>query len=263
MGTKNQSMAAKRIQRKAAKKSGGKKLTPQQAAAKFDKKLESELFNNGALATLHKYQKQVKNTGLSGDAPTNKQVIETLVKGLNLVIPVHAVIEVASRLNKEGVIDFSEADVLNITAFDKAVVRIAEDVNAIQILIEEGQGFEQFADVYISFMETMIEVTRDSATAVFNNTIKPHQEVIEEYYKEHGEPGLDQMQLSMVFHDQRMQTVAPMYATLPVDLTEGLDLDQDPDTCLGGLDAQVGELLPADEDDIDEMLNADKAKDIN
>lgn len=262
MGTKNQAMAAKRIQRKAAKKSGGKKVNHQQAAAKFDKKLESELFNNGALATLHKYRKQVKNTdGGGGEAPTNKQVIETLVKGLNLVIPVHAVIEVASRLNKEGTILFSEDDILNITAFDKAVVRIAEDVNAIQTLIEEGLGFVEFADVYINFMETMIEVTRDSANAVFNNTIKPHQEAIEEYYKEHGEPGLDQMQMSMVFHDQRMAVVAPMYATVSVDLTAGLELE--PGTCVGGLDAMAGELLPADQEDLIEILNADKAKDIN
>lgn len=256
MGTKNQAMAAKRLQRKAAKKSSGKKLTPQQAAAKFDKKLETELFNNGALATLHKYRKQVKNPdGQSGEAPTNKQVIETLIKGLNLVIPVHAVVEVADRLQKEGKFVFTAEDVLKITAFDKAVVKIAEDVSAIQTLIEEGMGFVEYADVYISFMETMIEVTRDTASSVFNDVVKPHQEIIEEYYKEHAEPGLNQMQASMVFHDQRMATVAPMYATLAVDLTEGLNLPGD--------DAQMGELLPADETDIDEMLNADKAKDLN
>jgi len=261
MGTKNQAMAAKRIQRKAGKKSAGKKKTPQQLAAKFDKKLETELFNNGALATLHKYHKQVKNTGSTAEAPTNKQVIETLVKGLDLVIPVHAVIEVADRLNKEGTIVFTESDTLAITAFDKAVVKIAEDVNAIQILIEEGLGFEQFADVYISFMETMIEVTRDSASTVFNGTIKPHQDLIENYYKEHGEPGLNQMQLSMVFHDQRMQTVAPLYATLSPDLTEGLDLESEPDLVEPA--TVDGELITAGEDDLDELLNADKAKDVN
>lgn len=258
MGTKNQSMAAKRTQRKKNKR---KSVTPDQKnqrlqdqrkyAVPTDAKLQQELATKGIMAVADKYRDLLSDPDRGEKGPSNLEVTQGILRIVEMLAPVHSAIEIAATLQEEGNVVLSEDDQAGVDTFDEFLVKIAEDMTAIRILMEEGQSFEDFAEIYVHCFDNVSEVMQFHATKVFEGVLKPNQQAIEQYAAEHMEPGESDMDFAFRMHDQRMARVQDKYRTQAIPVLPEVNADGIPQ-----------EFIPAD-DVSDEELQHDEPKDIN
>lgn len=229
MGTKNQAMAAKKQQR--AKSRKGKK--PASVRKLSDSKLQYELATKGIFATAGKYKDLIKDKERGDDLPGNEEVSMQILKLIETFAPIHSAVEVAEILGDEGKIEFTPELIEQVNTLDNFIVKIAEDMTAIRILIEEGQSMTDFVEIYVHLFDNVTETMHFHARAVFDNLLKPNQAIIEEYTKEHKEPGQTDMDYAFEMHDKRIQKVQHLYRTIaqvpvPADFEEeGVDLPQE------------------------------------
>lgn len=250
MGTKNQAMAAKKQQRAKNRKSG-KKVTVRKLS---DRKLQFELASKGIFATADKYKDLLKNKERGDKLPDNKEVSMQLLKLIETFAPVHSAVELAELLNKEGKITWSDEITAMVNTLDEYIVKIAEDMAAIRILIEDDQTMEDFVEIYVHMYDNVTEAMHFHVRPVFETLLKPNQALIEEYTKEHKEPGQTDMDYAFELHDQRIGRVQHLYRTIAqVEVPEATEeLPQ--------------EFIPAGEFadvEIDQIGNEPVVKDIN
>jgi len=250
MGTKNQAMAAKKQQRAKNRKSG-KKVTVRKLS---DRKLQFELASKGIFATADKYKDLLKNKERGDKLPDNKEVSMQLLKLIETFAPVHSAVELAELLSKEGKITWSDEITAMVNTLDEYIVKIAEDMAAIRILIEDDQTMEDFVEIYVHMYDNVTEAMHFHVRPVFETLLKPNQALIEEYTKEHKEPGQTDMDYAFELHDQRIGRVQHLYRTIAqVEVPEAAEeLPQ--------------EFIPAGEFadvEIDQIGNEPVVKDIN
>ena len=259
MGTKNQSMAAKRQKRKSAKRKSVPAERQHQRFAEMmqptkaptDAALQQELATKGIMAVADKYRGLLTDPDRGEKGPTNLEVTQGILKIIEMLAPIHSAVEIAVQLKEEGTILLSEDNMKAIDIFDEFLVKIAEDITAIRVLMEENQTFEDFAEIYVHCFDNVSEVMQFHARAVFDDLLKPNQEAIEVYAKEHIEPGETDMNYAFRMHDQRMEKVQPLYRTMEIPVMADTSADGIPQ-----------EFIPADELSDDELEN-DEPKDIN
>lgn len=236
-------MAARRTQRKKAKR---KAVSPDQKNQRLqnqrkygvptDAKLQQELATNGIMAVAEKYRGLLSDPDRGDKGPSNIEVTQGILKIVEMLAPVHSAIEIAVTLNEEGSVLLSEEDQAAIGVFDEFLVKIAEDMTAIRILMEEGQTFEDFAEIYVHCFDNVSEVMQFHATKVFDGVLKPNQQAIEVYAAEHMEPNESDMDFAFRMHDQRMGKVQDKYRTMNIPVIPEVNEEGIPQ-----------EFIPADE----------------
>jgi hypothetical protein len=261
MGTKNQSMAAKRDKRKKAKRV---KKPGAGSVARFDRKYDvpsqeqliDEVAANGVLATAEKYRELARNPGRGDAGPDNKEIVTGMLDAIHLIAPIHSAVEIADILASEGKFELTVEDRKRMEGYDEALVKIAEDMMVMRVLMEEGQKFEDFPDIYVHYMDNMVEMIKTTAPDVYNETLKQHGALINEYAREHMEPGEKDLDFAMRMHDQRLNKVQHLYRTMTQ-----IDAPED------AADETEQEFIPAGEDapsDLEELLTEGASiKDIN
>ena len=222
MSSKKQSIAAKRQQRQAKKRNNKSATVTKRLGKPTQKQLQRELALNGIVATANKYRNLITNKNSNEEVPDNKEVAMGILKIIEMLAPVHSAIEIANILQEEGNITLTDEDVQAMAEFDEPLVKITEDIMAIQTLMEEGQGFEDFAEIYISCFDNVAEIMHFRSDPILEQILKPNQGLIENYVKEHKEPGESEMTFAFRMHDERMKRVADLYKTVsaPLDIPE-------------------------------------------
>ena len=252
-------MAAKRNQRKKTKRKNvpadrqhqryAELIRPQ--AVPTDVELQKELATKGIMAVADKYRGLLTDPDRGEKGPTNIEVTQGILRIVEMLAPIHSAVELAIVLKEEGTILLTEDALAAIDVFDEFLVKIAEDMTAIRILMEEGQTFEDFAEIYVHCFDNVSEVMQFHATKVFNDVLKPNQKEIEVYAAEHMEPGESDMDFAFRMHDQRMAKVQEKYRTVSIPVIPELSADGIPQ-----------EFIPADELS-DEELQHDEPKPVN
>lgn len=258
MSTKQQKLQARRAT-KAKARSTVKKAQHQkdrQAAAKAASlKKESQIgysiATKGVIETAQALRKT--KAGKKGAKEATKEIkdmtnVEVLV-GINEAIPVlagvHGAIEVVGELALENKIDLLPHHVDMIEIFDRNVVQITEDINAIYELIEKGLTPDQYLEVFIHYIDTLANVYEFGIPEMLREVLKPQEQLINQYVREHKEPEESDVGYGMRAHEARMKRVAPLYRTpsIAADMTDPIHVPGE---------AVVGDLL--DEDDFDGAL---------
>lgn len=261
MSSKNQS-ALKRKQAKATKRKAalGKAAHSAQealhkrkreAAGLKDKQLSYRIAVDGVVKTAQKLREE----GYSGK--TAKKITNVgVMKGITQMIPVfatlHGATEVVSKLVLEKRFELSTSQIDISTSFDRIVVSIIEDINAIYDFIEAGKKPTDYMEIYVHYIDSLAEVCQILMPEVLDNLLKPNQAAIDQYIREHaGESAGALETFSMEMHNVRMERIGPMYRTRETILD---------DMTLPLADPQ-GDLV--DEDDVDADVACELAKDVN
>ena len=245
MGTKNQAMAAKRQQR-AKKRKSGKKTEVRRIT---NAKLQFELADKGLLATVGKYKDRLIDKQQGKKLPDNLEVTKQILGIVELFAPIHSAVEVAEILKNEGKIEFTPALQELVDNFDRLIVHIAEDMTAIRILMDEDQTMDDFVEIYVHLFDNVTECMHFHARPVFDELLKPNQAAIEEYTKEHKEPGTTDMNYAFELHDQRIARVQHLYRTIAqVEVPEQGEDDDTPAEFIEAGDISLAELTPMGEE---------------
>jgi len=243
MGTKNQAMAAKRQQR-AKKRKGGKKTEVRRVS---NSKLQFELASKGIMATVGKYKDLLVDKKQGKKLPDNLEVTKQILGIVEMFAPIHSAVEVAEILKNEGKIEFTPAIQELVDNFDRLIVQIAEDMTAIRILMDEGQTMDDFVEIYVHLFDNVTECMHFHARPVFEELLKPNQAMIEEYTKEHKEPGTTDMNYAFELHDQRIARIQHLYRTIAqVEVPESPADEEDdlPAEFIEAGDISMAELTP-------------------
>lgn len=225
MATKQTSMRAKKQQKaKTRQKDVLRKKNPATQQAKpTDSQLKYEISKRGLVATAKKYRKAL-DKGDTNNGPSHNDISQGFITFIDIMTPIHSAMEIADILVKEGKITFSEEERAQINAFDEQIVKANEDINAIGELMKEGLEFHDFADLFVHYAELSANMATDTAPLLFRKVLKPYGEMISEYAREHKITGEVDMAYAMRMHEQRMQTIYPLYRTVlddtPLDSPE-------------------------------------------
>lgn len=245
-------MAAKRQQKAKNRK---RKKTVEVSRKLTDARLQQEVAKNGIRATADKYRNLIKTAETEAKGPSNAEVTQSILKFVEILAPVHSAVEVTDILAKEGNILLTPEDHKAINTLDEFLVKVAEDMTAVRILMEENQTFTDFSEIYVHMLDNVAEIMQVHAPVVFGKVLQPNQTVIDEYTKEHKEPNEQAIQFAFRMHDQRMSRVQDLYRTItPVAVPEVEEPEEE----------LLQEFIPADEvDSLTEALFPESVKDIN
>jgi hypothetical protein len=258
MSTKQQKLQARRAT-KAKARSVAKKAQIQKdrqvsaklAAAKKESQIGYSIATQGVIQTAEALR---KGRGKKGkNQITTMTNVEVLV-GINEAIPVlagvHGAMEVYSNLALEKKVEMLPHHVDMFETFDRNVVSITEDINAIYELIEKGLTPDQYLEVFIHYIDALANVYEFGIPEMLREVLKPAEALINQYVREHKEPEEADVGYGMRSHEARMQRVAPLYRTksIAADLTDPIPVPGE---------ASVGELVEDDD------FSAELAKPIN
>jgi hypothetical protein len=141
-----------------------------------------------------------------------------VLQGINEMIPIlgniHGVIEVVEKLVGMKKIVLSEPQQAVIDAFDRQIVSVAEDVNAIFVFINKEQQVEEYIDLYVHYTNTLAEIMQFDIPAVMEETLRPNELVINEYVTEHKHEAETNYDFGMRLHGERIARVASLYRTV-------------------------------------------------
>jgi len=141
-----------------------------------------------------------------------------VLKGINEMIPIlgniHGVIEVVSKLVDMKKTTLTAEEQLLINLFDQKIVSIAEDVHAIFEFINKGQEVDDYISLFVHYTDTLAEVMEFDIPSVMEGVLRPREEIINEYVREHKGQDEDNYTFGMRLHGERMAIVAATYRTV-------------------------------------------------
>ena len=221
-----------------------------EANALKDTQLSYRIATQGVIATAEQLRKEGYN-GKTAKKMTNLGVI----KGIHQMIPVfatlHGATEIVSDLVLEKRFELTTDQVDLMTNFDRAIVSIIEDINAIYDFIDAGKKPTDYMELYVHYIDTLADVCQIQQHELLENLLRPNKEAIDQYIKEHaGEGAAALEEYSMQKHNIRMERVAPLYRTKATELEDMTAPLADPQ----------GDLV--DEDDVDADVALEMAKEI-
>ena len=184
------------------------------ASAKQDKALRYSLATEGLIKTAQALAKD-KKQGASKTVKTmtNIEALKIINESIPVLSGIHAAIEVADRLHKEGKIDQEIHQVEMVEEMDKLITLISEDVHALFELINAGRQPEDYADVFIHYVDLTASVFEFNIPQIMSLYLKPLEAQIDEYVVEHKLPEEDNLRYTLRAHEERLQRVAPLYRT--------------------------------------------------
>lgn len=171
---------------------------------------------------------------------TNTEVMKGIMDLINITGPLHGAIEVLDRLSQEGRFEFTDDEVAKITVFDKAAVKLTEDINAIVTLIEVGkQEPSDYIDLLIDHVNSSAVLAEEILPEIMDGMFgsKERKELVDEYVKEHKGDEQDNFEAGLRFHNERMERIYPLYKTVVSDEADIITVEDsessatDPHSC--------------------------------
>jgi hypothetical protein len=228
-------MSTKQVQKKAKRAQASKQ---KKKAANEDRNLKQFSMGRRELARMAKTPEgiQAAEAKLRYDIAT-KGVVQTaldlkkdyeaakaelnnveVLKGINDMIPIlgniHGVIEVVEKLVEMKKITLTEEQQLSIDVFDRQIVAIAEDVNAIFVFINDEKEVDDYISLFVHYTDTLAEIMQFDIPRVMEVTLRPNELVINEYVREHMHEGESNYDFGMRLHGVRIARVAALYRTV-------------------------------------------------
>lgn len=218
MANKQQSMQARKAQRQKAKAKGradkAKGIQRPSKNAPTGAQLQYQIATKGIISTARRYRNAKRpQDAHKGKVPSNVEILQSQSQAIEMMCPVHAGIEVATILVGEGKLELSQADYDCIGRFDEAIVKIAEDIHALQILIENGQTFDDFWELHVDYTNKLAEMFQFRIPEMMD-VMRPRSPLINQYVQEHTLPEENEMQFSMRIHHERLQRIESKYRTI-------------------------------------------------
>ena len=264
MATKNQGMQAKKIARRKAKSKARAKATQssvfnQRSAGGFHDKSANiyDLINNVKTGATKIKAKQAK-----GEIPDVNIDRLSFMRGIQetlaQVIKMHGGIAVYMILAEdEGRFQITPENALRIETYERSVVRMVENVDAI-ILLDQAK---KLPPDYIELVIDMADVMRDLMVIHHTPTfdmLKRKEKEINRYVTEHLPTGMDVLEYTRQLHEARIKKVGPNYVTTDgvsakeiaemVLMTQAL-LDENEEGVI--VSADTSNLVPDDHPDVD------------
>lgn len=227
MSGKNQSAVKRRQAKKVTRQRNLKAQAHKESTSAFaakrqqesmrEQRLRYDIATKGVLATAQ----ALKEEGINGKAAKKLNNIGVL-RGVHQMIPVfatlHGAVEVASILVGEGRFVLTPEQIDLINSFDRNIVLITEDINAMYDLIDAGKKPKDYIELYVHYIDLLAEVCQVQMHELMNELFRPHQELIDTYIKEHASTVHTMESFSMELHAKRMDRVAPLYSTAAAEL---------------------------------------------
>lgn len=175
-------------------------------------KLRYDIATKGVLQTALDLKKDFEKTK---EKLNNIEVL----KGINQMIPIlgniHGVVEVTSKLVDMKKTTLTAEEQGMIDEYDRKVVGIAEDIHAIFEFINKEQEVEEYIEIFMHYTDLLAEVTEFSIPELMEKVLRPREEIINEYVREHKHDGEDNYTFGMRLHGERITRVQALYRTLP------------------------------------------------
>lgn len=178
--------------------------------------LNRELVAKGVVALSEQLAKAKKSSGAEDLELTNKDVMKGIMDLVNITGPLHGAVEVLDRLSKEGRFEFTEDEVVQIEVFDKAVVKLTEDINAIVTLIEVAkQEPTDYIDLLIDHVNSSSVLVEEILPGINDGLFEQDERkaLIDQYVAEHKTAEQNNFEVGLQFHNERMERVYPIYRT--------------------------------------------------
>lgn len=219
MATKQQSMKAKKTERRKVKTKARIKATQsnfmgQRSAGGFHDKTVSvyDLINNVQTGAT-----KVKSTLAKGEVPDvgvdRKGFLRAIHETLDQVIKMHGGIAVYMILaENESRFTITPENAARIETYERSVVRLVENVDAV-VLLDQAK---KLPEDYIELVIDMADVMRDLMVIHHKPTyemLKRQEQEINRYITEHLPTGVDVFEYTRQLHEERIKKVGPQYVT--------------------------------------------------
>lgn len=219
MATKQQSMKAKKTERRKVKTKARIKATQnsfmgQRSAGGFHDKSVSvyDLINNVQTGAT-----KVKSTLAKGEVPEvgvdRKGFLRAIHETLDQVIKMHGGIAVYMILAEdESRFTITPENAARIETYERSVVRLVENVDAV-VLLDQAK---KLPEDYIELVIDMADVMRDLMVIHHKSTyemLKRQEQEINRYITEHLPTGVDVFEYTRQLHEERIKKVGPQYVT--------------------------------------------------
>lgn len=230
MGNKNQSLQAKR---QAKAKTRQKKVQQRATVARNkEQRLMGEMqrearnvkvSDRGVLGTAEFIHKTRQKTKSKSEEITNLAVLEGIQEVIPKLLSIHATVEIVCELQKEGKVTLNEEQTKLVDQFDERVVKVGEDIVAIQTFIDADKEPEDYMAVFISYLDKLALLFEKELSELFDEVLKPYEVLVNDYVAEHKFEGESSFDFSMRYHTNRIDVVAPKYRTI-----EALEIPEEP-----------------------------------
>lgn len=219
MATKQQSMKAKKTERRKVKTKARIKATQsnfmgQRSAGGFHDKSVSvyDLINNIKTGAT-----KIKSNLSKGEMPevgiTRASFLRAIHETLDQVIKMHGGIAVYMILAEdESRFQITPENAARIETYERAVVRLVENVDAIVILDQAKKLPEDYIELVIDMADVMRDLMVINHKPTYEMLQRKEQE-INRYITEHLPTGVDVFEYTRQLHEERIKKVGPSYAT--------------------------------------------------
>lgn len=219
MATKQQSMKAKKTDRRKAKTKARVKATQsnfmgQRSAGGFHDKSVSvyDLINNiksGATKIKHSQSNgQIPEVGI-----TRVDFLRSIQETLGQVIKMHGGIAVYMILAEdEGRFQITPENAARIETYERSVVRLVENVDAVVLLDQAGKQPEDYVEIVIDVADVMRDLMVIHHKSTFE-MLKTKEQEINRYVTEHLPTNVDVFEYTRQLHEERIKKVGPLYMT--------------------------------------------------
>lgn len=219
MATKQQSMKAKKTTRKKVKAKARVKATqdflrsPRSAGGFHDKSVSVyDLINQVKTGATH-----VKSKLAKGEIPevgiNRTDFLRGINETLSQTIKMHGGIAVYMILAEdEKRFELTPEDIQRVEAYERSVVRLVENVDAIVLLDQAGKLPEDYVELVID----MADVMRDLMVIQHKTTyemLQRKEKEINRYVTEHLPTNVDVLEYVRQLHEERIKKVGPGYVT--------------------------------------------------
>lgn len=219
MATKQQSMKAKKTERRKVKTKARLKQTQnnfmgQRSAGGFHDKTRSvyDLINDAKTGATH-----IKSKLAKGEIPevnlSRTDFLRAIHETLDQVIKMHGGIAVYMILSEdESRFQVTPENAARIEEYERSVVRLVENVDAVVMLDQAKKLPEDYVELVID----MADVMRDLMVILHKPTyemLKRKELEINRYITEHLPTGVDVFEYTRQLHEERIKQVGPLYVT--------------------------------------------------
>ena len=228
MASKQQAMKAKKDARRKTKAKERTKVTPGQAksiksAGGYKNSKASLSGFNDKTKSVYDLVNEVKdqahkvkrwsNEGKSIEEGIDRiKFLKGVSESLDQMVKVHSGIAVYMILSKEGRFVISDEHTALIAEYEREVVRMVENVDAIVLLDQAKKSPEDYVEIVLDVTDTIRTMMVILQQPVYDMLI-PQQEEIDRYATEHLPTGLNVMEYMRILHETRTKEVAHLYQT--------------------------------------------------
>lgn len=237
---RKQAKIQKRKQAIKAKKHQTNQIKIKQASLLKQRNMQRDLAKHGVVELAEKLSNFKNSTSNEKLELSNKDVMQGMMDLVNMVGPLHGAVQVLHTLVDENEVTLTDEDKEIVVEFDKATVKLTEDVDAVVTLIQEANKEpEDYLDLLIDHVNSSAVLVEETLPRV-NEQLFGSSETklkIDQYVTEHILDNEDNIGFGLRMHNQRMSQVYNKYKTqAPIEpeivtIQDSEDSSSDPTTC--------------------------------